>query len=325
MYGTFQKGFLMKLATYTFQDSISCGIVTENGVIDIPSHTHSSDTLHSIREFLSKDQPAFEILSGLSATVQDRIPLDAIQLLAPIPRPGKILALAGNYKKHLEETAWQDGTFDDQPTTTNPWPFIMPSTVIAATGTEIQWPAYSEEVDYEIELAIVIGQKAKNVTAEQAESCIAGYTIANDISARSTTFKEGRNERPRDDYFDWLMGKWSDGFLPLGPWLVTADEIDNPQDLDLELKVNGQTRQKSNTSQMIFDVFEIVSFLSRLMTLDPGDVIITGTPHGVAVADGSFLQPGDTMACTIEKIGTLTNTLGAKPDAFYKAFIRDFT
>ena len=313
----------MKLATYTYQDNVSCGIITESGVIDIPAHTQDAGKLHSIREILNKGQSAIETLSQVSATARERIPLEAVRLLAPIPRPGKILALAGNYKKHLEETAWQDRTFDDQASTTNPWPFLMPSTVIAATGTEIRWPAYSEEVDYEIELAIVIGQKSKNVTAEQAALCIAGYTIANDISARSTTFKKGRKERPRDDYFDWLMGKWSDGFMPLGPWIVTVDEIDNPQDLELELKVNGQTRQKSNSSQMIFDVFEIVSFISRLMTLEPGDVIITGTPHGVALADGSFLKPGDTMECTIEKIGTLTNTLGVKPDTFYRGFIQD--
>ncbi len=315
----------MKLATYTYQDNVSCGIVTENGIIDIPAHTQNTDKLHSIREILNKGQSAIETLSKVSMTAQERIPLDAIRLLAPIPRPPKVLALAGNYIKHLEETAWQDRTFDDQASTTNPWPFLMPSTVITADGTEIQWPAYSEEVDYEIELAIVIGQTAKNITVEQASLYIAGYTIANDISARSTTFKKGRKERPRDDYFDWLMGKWSDGFLPLGPWLVTADEIGNPQDLKLELKVNGRTRQKSNSSQMIFNVFEIVSFISRLMTLEPGDVIITGTPHGVAVADGSFLRPGDTMECTIEKIGTLTNTLGRKPDAFYRGFIQDFT
>lgn len=312
----------MKLATYKHQDAVSCGIVTENGIIDIPAHTQGGDKLHSVREILYRGQSAFETLSEVSATIQERIPLDAVRLLAPIPRPGKVLALAGNYKKHLEETAWQDRIFDDQETTTNPWPFIMPSTVIAATDTEIDWPVYSEEVDYEVELAIVIGQKAKNVTAEQAALCIAGYTIANDISARSTTFKEGRKDRPRDVYFDWLMGKWSDSFMPLGPWLVTADEIGDPQDLELKLKVNGRTRQKSGTSQMIFNVFKIVSFISRLITLEPGDIIITGTPHGVAAADGNYLQPGDVMECTIEKIGTLTNTLGPRPDTFYKAFLR---
>ena len=199
---------------------------------------------------------------------------------------------------------------------------MMPSTVVTGTGTEVAWPDYSEQVDYEIELAIVIGQPVKCVPPEQAAAAVAGYTIANDISARSMTFKEGRKNRPRDAYFDWLMGKWADGFMPLGPWLVTADEIGDPQNLEMELKVNGQTRQKSNTSQMIFSVGQIVSFISHLMTLEPGDVIITGTPHGVAVADGNFLNPGDRMECTIEKIGTLTNTLGAKPDAFYKAFTR---
>ena len=311
----------MKLATYKHQDTVSCGIVTDDGIIDIPAHTQGSDKLHSVREILHKGQSAIETLSKVSATVQERIPFDTVRLLAPIPRPGKILALAGNYKKHLEETAWQDQTFDNQETTTNPWPFLMPSTVVAATDTEISWPAYSEEVDYEVELALIIGQKAKNITAEQAVSSIAGYTIANDVSARSTTFKEGRKDRPRDVYFDWLMGKWSDGFMPLGPWLVTADAVGDPQDLKLELKVNGQTRQKSSTSQMIFDVFKIVSFISRLMTLEPGDVIITGTPHGVGAADGSYLQPGDVMECTIEKIGTLTNTLGPKPDMFYRGFI----
>jgi len=307
----------MKLASYIHNQSASCGIVTDDGIIDIPSNTE----LHSIQEILSTGDSALKTLSALSKSAAVRIPLETVELLAPLPQPGKILALAGNYKKHLEETAWQDGTFEDQSTTTNPWPFMMPSTVVTGTGTEIAWPVYSEQVDYEIELAIVIGQTIKRCSPERAVGAIAGYTIANDISARSVTFTDGRKNRPRDAYFDWLMGKWSDGFLPLGPWLVTADEIGDPQNLEMELKVNGQARQKSNTSQMIFSAGQIVSFISHLMTLEPGDVIITGTPHGVAVADGSFLSPGDRMECTIEKIGTLTNTLGAKPDAFFKAFI----
>jgi len=308
----------MKVASYIHNESASCGIVTDASVIDIPANTE----LHSIQEILATGAYALNTLSALSQSAATRIPLDTVELLAPLPRPGKILALAGNYKKHLEESKWQDKTFDDQATTTNPWPFIMPSTVITGTGTEIRWPVYSEQVDYEIELAIVIGQIIKCVSPERATAAIAGYTIANDISARSVTFTDDRKNRPRDAYFDWLMGKWSDGFMPLGPWLVTADEIGDPQNLDMELKVNGHTRQKSNTSQMIFSVGQIVSFISHLMTLEPGDIIITGTPHGVAMADGNFLSPGDTMECTIEKIGTLTNMLGAKPESFYKAFIR---
>jgi 2-keto-4-pentenoate hydratase/2-oxohepta-3-ene-1,7-dioic acid hydratase in catechol pathway len=315
-------GGFMKLATYEYQHIISCGIVTRDGLLDIPSHTEKLKKLHSVKEILIKGSKAFDILRELLGSVQERVQPETVRLCAPIPRPGKILALAGNYKKHLEETAWQDKTFDDQATTTNPWPFMMPSTVVTASGTMVPWPAYSEQVDYEIELAIFIGSTANRITPDEAARYIAGYSIANDISARSVTFTTGRKNRPRDVFFDWMMGKWSDGFMPLGPCLVTADEMGDPHRLDMELKVNGQTRQKANTSQMIFSVYQVVSFISHLMTLEPGDVIITGTPHGVAAADGSYLRPGDKMECTIQGIGTLTNTLGQKPKEFYKAFIR---
>jgi 2-keto-4-pentenoate hydratase/2-oxohepta-3-ene-1,7-dioic acid hydratase in catechol pathway len=118
------------------------------------------------------------------------------------------------------------------------------------------------------------------------------------------------------------MGKWSNGFLPMGPCLLTSDEIENPQNLNLELKVNGQIRQQSNTTQMIFDVNHILSFISHLMILEAGDVIITGTPHGVAAASGQYLKPGDSIECRIEKIGTLKNTIGPKPERFYTAFTK---
>jgi 2-keto-4-pentenoate hydratase/2-oxohepta-3-ene-1,7-dioic acid hydratase in catechol pathway len=193
----------------------------------------------------------------------------------------------------------------------------MPSTAVIGHEEEIPWPAYSEKIDYEIELAVVIGKKAKCVTPGEAHDCIAGYTIANDVSARSVTFAKGRKKRPWDEFYDWLNGKWADGFLPMGPFLLTADEVEDVQNLQMILKVNGEVRQKANTSQMIFPVADVVSFLSFLMTLEPGDVIATGTPAGVAAATGKFLQPGDCLECTIEKLGTLTNTLGPKPEKFY--------
>ena len=310
----------MKLVTYKWKHTTSCGIVTDGGIIDIPTAT--AHKLHSVKEILIKGEPAFETLFSLLETAADRIPFDHVKLCAPIPRPGKLLALAGNYAKHLEETAWQDKALDEQARRTNPWPFLMPSTAATAHGAEIAWPAYSEQLDHEVELAVVIGSIASSVSPEEAPACIAGFTIANDLSARSVTFREGRTERPRDVYFDWLMGKWANGFLPLGPWLVTADEIPDPQHLDLELAVNGQIRQKANTRQMTFDVFQIVSFLSHLMTLEPGDVICTGTPHGVGMAENRFLQPGDKVDCTIQNIGTLSNTIGQKPDMFYRGFIQ---
>lgn len=310
----------MKLMTYIHRHTTSCGILTDSGLIDIPSHTQGLEKLHSIKEILIKDQKAFDILHRL-CDATDPIPLESVTPMAPIPRPGKIVALAGNYQKHLEETAWQDPTFQNQAVTTNPWPFLMPSNVVAATNREIPWPVYSDQVDYEVELAVFIGNTAQQVSPQEAPDHIAGYSIANDISARSVTFRKGRTDRPRDVYFDWLMGKWANGFLPVGPCFVTADEIEDPQNLNLELKVNGQIRQQANTSQMIFDIHKIVSFVSHLMTLEAGDVIVTGTPHGVAAADGNFLNPGDVMECTIENIGTLVNTLGPKPDQFYTAFI----
>lgn len=312
----------MKLVTYKHDFDVSCGIVTGQGIIDIPKHTERPNKLYSVKQILMTGNEAFELLHQLHETVQSRIPIEEVYLMSPIPRPEKILALAGNYKKHLEETAWQEGTFDDQATTTNPWPFLIPSTAVNGHKGVVPWPMYSQQVDYEIELAIFIGQRLYMADPETCGKSIGGYSIANDISARSVTFKEGRNERPRDVFFDWLIGKWSNGFLPLGPCLTTADEIDDPQNLDMELKVNGQTRQKANTSQMIFSVGQIISFISHLMKLEPGDVIITGTPHGVGAADGHFLQPGDEMECTIEGIGTLTNTIGPKPDVFYEGFIR---
>jgi len=197
----------------------------------------------------------------------------------------------------------------------------MPATVVIGPDEQIPWPAYSEEIDYEIELAVIIGKKTKAIEPENAPDYIAGYTICNDVSARSVSFKTNRAQRPWDEYYDWLNGKWSDGFLPMGPYFLTTDEIADVQNLDMSLTVNGQVRQKSNTSQMIYPVADIVSFLSYIMTLEPGDVIATGTPAGVAMATGKFLQPDDKIECTIEKLGTLTNTLGNPPGRFYEPLV----
>ena len=194
----------------------------------------------------------------------------------------------------------------------------MPATAVIGPYEQIPWPAYSREVDYEIELAVVIGREARCIRSDDALDYVAGYTIANDISARSITFAKGRAKRPWDEFYDWLNGKWADGFLPMGPWLVTSDEVDNVQNLEMILRVNGEVRQKAKTCQMIYPVADIVSFLSYIMTLEPGDVIATGTPAGVAIATGKFLQPADTIECTIEKLGTLTNTLGPQPHGFFE-------
>jgi 2-keto-4-pentenoate hydratase/2-oxohepta-3-ene-1,7-dioic acid hydratase in catechol pathway len=308
----------MKLITYSRNRSISCGILTDEGIIDIPSTWRGANPPRSIKEILQLGSPCLARLAELADSADDFIPLDSVKLLAPIPRPLKVLALAGNYSEHIAETGLTLGLSDSPRKTTVPRPFLMPPTVVIGHDEEIPWPDYSEKIDYEIELAVIIGKEAKCVTPNEAGDCIAGYTIANDISARSVTFAKARAERPWDEFFDWLNGKWADGFLPMGPYLLTADEVEDVQNLDMMLTVNGQVRQKANTSQMIFPVADVVSFLSFIMTLESGDVIATGTPAGVAMATGKFLQPGDIIECKIEKLGTLTNTLSRKPKKFYE-------
>ncbi|MBN1796008.1 MAG: fumarylacetoacetate hydrolase family protein [Sedimentisphaerales bacterium] len=305
----------MKLAAFSNKGKICFGLVTDAGIIEI-----NEGRPISIKEILCHGREYLEELNSLAQSATEIIPIDKVKILPPIPRPGKILALAGNYAKHIIEGGMKLGLSETPRETTVPRPFIMPATAVIGDGDTIPWPAYSEQVDYEVELAVVIGKKARCVPTgrDEALDCVAGYTIVNDVSARSVTFKKDRKERPWDEFFDWLNGKWSDGFCPMGPYLVTKDEIEDVQNLNMELKVNGETRQKANTSQMIHQVKDIISFISHLMVLEPGDIIATGTPSGVGMADGRFLEPGDVIECSIEKIGTLTNTVGERPQRFYE-------
>lgn len=311
----------MKLATYSKEGSVSCGLLTGGGLIDIVSAWDCSDPPRSVKEILERGPACLAKLSELEKSAEDVIPLDSVKLLAPIPRPGKVLALAGNYVEHIKEAGMKLGLSDSPRVTTVPRPFIMPATAVANPGDQIPWPAYSETIDYELELAIVIGRKAKAVAQEKALEIIAGYTIVNDVSARTVTFKKNRAERPWDEFYDWLNGKWADGFCPMGPYLLTADEIEDVQNLDMKLTVNGEVRQNANSSQMIHTIAQIISFLSNLMTLEPGDIIATGTPSGVGFATGNYLKAGDRIEASIENLGTLTNTLGPKPKKIYEPLV----
>jgi len=308
----------MKLITYSVNNNVYCGLLTDSGIINITKHWKDDTPPHSLKEILNRGQICLDKISKLAESADDFIPPSSVKLLAPIPNPNKVLALAGNYSEHIKEAGLSLGLSDSPKNTTTPRPFIMPTTVITGPDTQIAWPSYSKKLDYELELAIVIGKTVKCVSPEDALDAVAGYTIANDISARTVTFKEARAKRPWDEFYDWLNGKWSDGFLPMGPYLLTSDELDDVQNLNMQLKVNGKTRQEANTSQMIYHVADIVSFLSFIMTLKPGDCITTGTPSGVAMATGHWLKSGDVIDCEIEKLGTLTNTIGPKPENFYK-------
>ncbi len=308
----------MKLVTYAKEGSVLCGILSGDGIINITSAWDGPNPPESILEILQRGPECLDKLVEMENSVEPFVPTDSFSLMAPIPKPGKIIALAGNYSEHIKEAGLSLGLSDSPRNTTVPRPFIMPATAILGTEQEIPWPVYSKTIDYELELGVVIGKKAKFVQSEDALNYVAGYTIVNDVSARSVTFIKNRAKRPWDEFYDWLNGKWADGFCPMGPYLLTADEIGNVQNLDMKLTVNDEIRQQANTSQMIYPVADIVSFLSHLMTLEPGDCIATGTPSGVAMATGNYLNAGDRIEAGIEKLGILANTLGPRPEKFYE-------
>jgi len=216
-----------------------------------------------------------------------------VVLLAPVPRPGKLICIGLNYRDHAIESK--------MPIPERPVVFSKFSSSVIGPGEAVVVPSKSEQVDYEAELAVVIGRRAKNVTPEQAYDYVLGYTIVNDVSARDFQFADGQ----------WQRGKSCDTFAPMGQWIVTTDEIPDPHKLSIKLRLNGQTMRDSNTNQLIFGVPELIAFLSESITLEPGDVIATGTPPGVGFARKPpvFLNSGDVLEVEIEGIGTLTSPI----------------
>ena len=229
--------------------------------------------------------------------------LDNVSLKAPVPMPGKILCLAGNYAEHIREGGREVAGKDKMA----PRVFMKPGTAVTGAEQAIVIPRKGNKIDWEAELAVVIGKKGKYITQEQAYDHVAGYTIMNDVSERQLIIDREREPNEWNRFFDWLNGKWMDTFAPMGPCLVTRDEISDPHNLRLSLKVNDEVKQDSNTGSMIFNIPELIEFSSRLMTLEPGDIISTGTPSGVGASIGQFLEEGDTVEAEIENIGVLRN------------------
>jgi 2-keto-4-pentenoate hydratase/2-oxohepta-3-ene-1,7-dioic acid hydratase in catechol pathway len=240
------------------------------------------------------------------------IPITEVRLLVPIASPPKLLLLAGNYARHVAERGGTAAERDE----TFPYVFMKPpSTTLTRPGDPIVIPRVSpDHIDWECELGVVIGRRCRHADEDEAMTCVAGYTIVNDISDRAYKPNPERKPRERDKFFDWLHGKWHDTFCPMGPCILASDVVPDPQALRIKLTVNGQVRQDASTADMIFPVSAIVSFLSRLMTLQPGDVIATGTPSGVGSATGTYLRPGDRVRATIAEIGTLENPVEAEED-----------
>ncbi|HRU04630.1 MAG TPA: fumarylacetoacetate hydrolase family protein [Candidatus Brocadiia bacterium] len=230
------------------------------------------------------------------------------RLLAPVPWPNKLLLLAGNYADHIREFNRESVEKSES----TPRVFMKPpTTTIIATGEAIVIPRNGVKIDYELELALVMGGHARFVSPEQAQGLIAGYTVLNDVSERALKIEPGRKPRDGDKWFDWLNGKWFDTFAAMGPCLVTADELGDVSRLKMELRVNGEKRQSATPGHMVFSPAELVSWTSRLMTLEPGDVIATGTPAGVGMATGRLLKAGDVVEAEIEGIGVLRNPVTA--------------
>jgi 2-keto-4-pentenoate hydratase/2-oxohepta-3-ene-1,7-dioic acid hydratase in catechol pathway len=222
--------------------------------------------------------------------------LSAVTLLAPIPRPPKMICVGLNYRDHAAEANMK---IPDVPTIFNKF-----TNVIIGPGAPIVLPKVSERVDYEAEFAFVIGRGGRYISASKAMDHVFGYTIINDVSARD--FQMATTQ--------WLMGKTFDTFAPLGPWIVTADEIKDPHGLDISLEIAGVTLQHSNTRELIFKIPELIEHISKVVTLEPGDVVATGTPAGVGFArkPPRYLQPGDEVIIRVEKVGELRNPVTAE-------------
>jgi 2-keto-4-pentenoate hydratase/2-oxohepta-3-ene-1,7-dioic acid hydratase in catechol pathway len=237
------------------------------------------------------------------------VPVEDVSLLVPIPSPGKILLLAGNYAAHVAERGGAAAERGE----TFPYVFMKPTTTLTNPGDPIVIPRISpDHVDWECELGVIIGQKCRDVSEEEALSYVAGYTVVNDVSDRKYTPNPGRKPRDRDKFFDWLHGKWHDTFCPVGPCVLSADAVPDPQLFTLRMTVNEKLKQDGSAAQMIFPVAAIVSFISRFVTLEPGDLIATGTPSGVGSATGTYLKPGDLVRAEIGGIGVLENPVEAE-------------
>jgi 2-keto-4-pentenoate hydratase/2-oxohepta-3-ene-1,7-dioic acid hydratase in catechol pathway len=230
------------------------------------------------------------------------VALDSARVCAPVQRPGKIVCLASNYQAHMDEAGLTRAGRD-------PWLFMKPGNSVIGPDEQIVIPYAHAPVDWEVELCAVMGTRCHRVSAAQALEHVAGVTIGNDVSLRQ--LDEMRSTDSWDNFFSWQHGKWYDSFTPLGPWIVTLDEIAKEFPLHLSLTVNSRPRQSGSTAEMILGLPAAIASISKITTLEPGDVIMTGTPSGVGAARNEFLEPGDLVEATIQGIGALRNKVTA--------------
>jgi 2-keto-4-pentenoate hydratase/2-oxohepta-3-ene-1,7-dioic acid hydratase in catechol pathway len=301
----------MKLTHYVKNGAMRVGIVNDGLVFDLADAAKEL-VLSNFRETTSIDMILSKGLleslrqaeSKIIAT-EGAIPIKSVKLRSPILNPEKILMMAVNYISHGGEQKIEPPL--------EPYFFTKFRNTLLDPEEPILIPRISKKVDWEVELAVIIGKTGKYIRREDAMNHVAGYTVSNDISFRDLMIPSGSKEKPSRLGLNWVKGKSLDSSFPLGPWLVTKDEIPDPYHLEISLAVNHETKQNSTTEEMVFKIDSLIEYASAGITLKPGDIISTGTPSGVAVFTGQpFLKDGDIVEAQIEKIGTLCNPVRAE-------------
>lgn len=300
----------MRIATCTYNDQVHLAVVQDNSVF-IPdlNSTNSNDwpgKINSMLELIDSGADSLQTLEKIvsQAHSDEWLPLSKVELISPIPRPRQnIMCLGWNYIEHVEETAGKALEAPKLPK----YPIVFTKAASSMNGPYAEIPVdleVSDKMDWEVELAVIIGKGGQGIAKADALDHVFGYSIINDVSARDI-------QKRHKQFF---VGKSFTGACPMGPWIVTADEIADPQNLNLYSRVNGVTKQDSNTKYQIFDVACVIETLSKGMTLEPGDIIATGTPSGVGYVRNppEYLMPGDVVECEIEGIGKISNPIVAK-------------
>ena len=284
----------MRFVSFEAGGHVKPGVIADvDAVLDL-----STIGFASMLQFIESGPDALDKAAAFAdqSPASARHKLSEVKLCAPIPRPRKLICVGLNYRDHAAETGAQIPTV---PTIFNKF-----ATSVIAPGDKIVLPRVSKSPDYEAEFAFVIGRGGRHISSEEWRAHVFGYTMVNDVSARD--YQRATSQ--------WLMGKTFDTFAPIGPWIVTADEISDPHNLDIQIEINGEILQDSNTRELIFKIPDLISFLSSVFTLEPGDIVSTGTPAGVGFVrkPPRFLHPGDEVAVKIPAIGELRNPVVAE-------------
>jgi 2-keto-4-pentenoate hydratase/2-oxohepta-3-ene-1,7-dioic acid hydratase in catechol pathway len=302
----------MKLLSFVKDDVVKVGLVTSRGILDLPrcyqnvyNDSEAPNWLYSMKHLLAGGEDAFNLVVKLERAALELsdpnlfIRENDVKIKPPIPDPSKILCVAANYAAHGKEL---DVNVPD-----NPYFFGKFQNALIGHEENILIPKTSNKVDYEIELAVIIGRRGKYISKSKAYDYVGGYTVFNDVSFRDKQFPPGWPQKLNPFGQNWILGKSLDTAAPCGPYLVTKDEVGDPYPLKLTLKVNDEVRQEGSTDDMYFKIDTLIEYISDGLTLEPGDIIATGTPPGVAAAGKSYLKHDDVVVCKIEKIGVLRN------------------